>query len=136
MAHGDTKYAIREMEVTIMTSPTPQSIIEILSRVSSELTDLAQSVDRLHPLVQEIGASEKRDKETLLQEAQSIDLIEQRLSSLSHFLVELIEIIPPEWEILSRSAAQKLKLSALAHRLSAPEGHVHHRHVSGEPEMF
>lgn len=119
-----------------MTSRAPQPIIEVLSRISAELTDLAQAVDRLHPLVQEIGDAEKKDKEILLQEAQSIDLIEQRLSSLSHFLVELIEVIPPEWEILSRSAAQKLKLSALAHRLSAPEGHAHHCHVSGELEIF
>jgi hypothetical protein len=119
-----------------MTSRTPQPIVEILSRVSAELTDLAQSVDRLHPLVQEIGDAGRKDRDVLMHEAQSIDLIEQRISSLAHFLVELTEIIPPEWEVLSRGAAQKLKLSALAHRLSSPEGHVHHGHVSGELEMF
>jgi hypothetical protein len=119
-----------------MTSRTPQPIVEILSRVSAELTDLAQSVDRLHPLVHDIGDGGRHDREFLMHEAQSIDLIEQRLSSLAHFLVELTEIIPPEWEILSRAAAQKLKLSALAHRLSAPEGHVLHDHLSGELEMF
>lgn len=120
----------------IMPSRTPQPITEILSRISAELTDLAQSVDRLHSLVQSVDGPGKKEKDAFLQEAQSIDLIEQRLSSLSHFLVELVDIIPPEWEVIGRAAAQKLKLSALAHRLSAPEGHVHPSHASGELEIF
>jgi hypothetical protein len=118
-----------------MTCRNPQPIVEILSRVSAELIDLAQSVDKLHALVEDAEGARK-DKDGFLQDAQSIDLIEQRLSSLSHFIDELVELIPPEWEVLGRAAAQKLKLSALAHRLSAPEGHVHHSHVSGELEIF
>ncbi|BDV33030.1 MULTISPECIES: hypothetical protein [Methylocystis] len=119
-----------------MPSRTPQPITEILSRISAELIDLAQSVDRLHSLAQSVDGPGKKEKDAFLQEAQSIDLIEQRLSSLSHFLVELVEIIPPEWEVIGKAAAQKLKLSALAHRLSAPEGHVHPSHASGELEIF
>jgi hypothetical protein len=118
-----------------MTCRNPQPIVEILSRISAALIDLAQSVDQLHSLV--AGADDARkDKDAFLQDAQSIDLIEQRLSSLSHFIDELVEMIPPEWEVIGRAAAQKLKLSALAYRLSAPEGHVHHAHVSGDLEMF
>jgi hypothetical protein len=118
-----------------MTSRNPQPIVEILSRISAELNDLAQSVDRLHSLVVDAHAA-NTDKETFLQDAQSIDLIEQRLSNLSYFIDEITGMIPPEWEIVGKAAAQKLKLTALAHRLSAPEGQVHPDHASGEFEMF
>jgi hypothetical protein len=119
-----------------MTCRTPQPVVEILSRVAAELNDLAQSVDRLHSLIEGFDG-EDMDREAFLQNAQAIDLIEQRLSSLSHFMIELIEIVPPEWEVIGRAAAQKLKLAALAHRLSAPEGHhVQVGHATGDLEMF
>lgn len=71
-----------------------------------------------------------------MQTAQSIGLVEQRLSSLSHFVLEAAELIPGEWEILGHAAAQKLTLSALAHRLSAAEEHDHHIGAPGEMEFF
>jgi len=119
------------------TSASPQPITDILSRVATELTDLAQSVNQLHALVEGFGgAGDETARDHFLHNAQSIDLVEQRLSSLSHFLLEMNEIIPPHWEITGRAAAQKLKLSALAHRLSAPEGHLHLGHVAGDLEFF
>jgi hypothetical protein len=119
-----------------MTSRDPQQIVEILARVGAELTDLADSVNQLHTLAEGMGQMRGPEREAMMREAQSIDLIEQRLTSLAHFFTELVPLIPADWEITGRVAAQKLKLSALAHRLSAVDATPGHSHVTGEFECF
>lgn len=119
-----------------MTCHSSQPVVEILSRVAAELTELAHMVDNLHSLVDGMEHLRDAQREVAMRDAQSIDLIEQRLSSLAHFFSELLEMIPPDWEITGKAAAQKLKLSALAHRLSAAEGSAGHDHAAGEYEGF
>jgi hypothetical protein len=115
----------------------PQPIVDILSRVAVELTDLAGSVERLHSLVETIDHNCAVQRSAYFHTAQSIDIAEQRLASLSHFITELVELIPPDWEILGHAAARNLKLTALATRLSNKEAlELVATHAAGESEFF
>lgn len=120
----------------MMTSQELQPVAEMLNRVARELDDLARSVDDLHALVETNGRKRFTARAGFMHQAQSIDLVEQRLSSLSHFLVELAGLVPPEWEVHSNAAAQKLKLSALAMRLSSKESGEAVAVIAGESEFF
>lgn len=115
-----------------------EPITEILSRVARELTDLAESVDRLHSLVENVNRDSIRDIGAFMHSAQSIDIVEQRLSGLSHFVQELCELMPDHWEVEGHVAAQNLKLAELARRLSNFESHepASTEHLPGESEFF
>jgi hypothetical protein len=124
----------------IIMQPTrqPQPIIEILGRVAAELTDLAKSVDRLHCLVENIDRDHIVERRSFIHSAQAIDIIEQRLSGLAHFVLELGELMPGHWEVVSHTAAENVKLSELSARLSnkEPVDSTAYRCAAGESDFF
>jgi hypothetical protein len=115
-----------------------EPITEILSRVAWELTDLAKSVDRLHGLVENVNREHIIEIGSFLHSAQSIDIVEQRLSGLSHFVSELCELMPSHWEVEGHVATQNLKLTELARRLSNRTNYELSTvpHAAGEFEFF
>lgn len=114
-----------------------QPIVDILARVADELQDLAISVDGLHCLVVDIDERYAAQRRNFTESAQAIDIVEQRLSSLSHFLRELVELMPAHWEVDGEAATRNLKLSALAARLSKNESAQRlATHAAGEFEFF
>jgi hypothetical protein len=120
------------------TTQQTQPIVEILSRVAHELTDIAKSVDHLHCLVENIDGGCIVERSAFMQSAQSIDIVEQRLSGLSHYITELAELMPAHWEVEGQAAVQKLKLSRLAARLSCDTAHEAAllAHPTGDLEFF
>lgn len=115
-----------------------QLVIEILRRLARELDESAALVDDLHALVElSARAGVARDGD-FVRSAQSIDMLQQRLAGLSHFISELAELTPSHWLVESHAAAKKLKLSKLAERLShMGDGPLSHcDHEAGELEMF
>ncbi len=115
-----------------------QSMPSILARVEAELSDLAACVDDLHKIVEIVGDEVIRDKAKFYHSAQSIDIVEQRLSGLAHFVSELANMTPAHWSVDCHVAASKLKLSALAKQLSSHDGHhaSSHQQAAGESEFF
>lgn len=126
-----------EVDGTMTEAQDSQPIVGILTRVAIELQDLAKSVDDLHCLVVDIEHVSVTQRRTFLSRGQTIDIVEQRLSSLSHFMTELVELMPSHWEVDGEAATRKLKLSALATRLSKKEAAQSViAHMAGESEFF
>jgi hypothetical protein len=138
--HAPTCVGFTFWERAVMTKHIQRTepITAILSRVALELTDLAKCVDRLHGMVENVRRDCIVEIGPFLQSAQNIDIVEQRLSCLSHFVSELCELMPSHWEVEGRVAAQNLKLAELARRLSNIENHESTSigQLSGESEFF
>jgi hypothetical protein len=98
-----------------------EPVIDILTRVASELDDIAAAINQLHALIECIDQGGIKDKGLFIHSAQAIDILEQRASGLSHFISELSDLMPDHWELESLAAARKLKLSELAARLTRRE---------------
>jgi hypothetical protein len=115
-----------------------QLIIEILKRLANELDESAALVDDLHELVELAARAGVAQDNGFLCSAQNIDILQQRLACLSHFVSELAELTPSHWVVESHEAAKKLKLSKLAERFShSGDGPLAHwEHEAGEIEMF
>jgi hypothetical protein len=115
-----------------------QLVIEILRRLADELDESAVLVDDLQTLVETAARTGVAQDNDFVRSAQSIDILQQRLACLSHFMLELAELTPSHWVVESHAAAKKLKLSKLAERL----GHIGdaplspNDHQAGELEIF
>ena len=91
-------------------------LVEVLG---AELTELAGLADALQDVVAEIALSADMPRPSLLEEAQSLDLIVQRLRSLATFLQGVGPGLPPAWSLDASSAARQVTLAGLASRLCA-----------------
>jgi hypothetical protein len=107
----------------------------LLERLSAELADMAQAVNRLHPL-----AAAQADKATsapdpaYLQALQGIDHIEQKLRALAGFLADLAPAAAPAWQLDPHHALAALTLADLATRLA---GHTPPEATNdGDCELF
>jgi hypothetical protein len=116
----------------------PHLAIDILRRLAKELDQSAGLVDDLHALVERSAWLDGAQNNEFVRSAQSIDILQQRLAELSHFVSELAELTPSHWVMESHIAAKKLKLSKLAEALN----HMGDRplppseHEAGEVEIF
>lgn len=114
------------------------AVLSRIHMIQGKLSNAAGSVDDLHRLVSaavERGA--KRD-DSFLRWAQTVDILEQKLSALSHYVGELAELMPEHWVVKNEAATKKLKLSRLAERLGRLSDHpdLGAEHASGEFEIF
>jgi hypothetical protein len=110
-----------------------QALVDVLSRLASELRETAKETDRLHCLVDGVAWGDVKEKAELMRSAQAIDAIEQKLSGLSEFVAALAEQAPRQWEVAGHLAAARLKLAGLAARLV---DRPHADHPAGESEFF
>ncbi|WP_018264540.1 hypothetical protein [Methylosinus sp. LW4] len=114
----------------------PQPLVEVLSRLATELRNAAKETDRLHCLVDGVEWSNIEEKHELIHSAQAIDSIEQTLSGLSDFVCALAELAPAEWQVCGGAAARSVKLAELAARLGDHDDDGRTDHPAGELEFF
>jgi hypothetical protein len=132
---GDAE--LQKVAMTMRDTQQAEPVIDILTRVASELTDIADGVSQLHSMIDCIDQGGIRDKSAFIHSAQAIDILEQRACGLAHFITELAELMPDHWELESAAAARKLKLSELATRLTRREiVEVMAAITPGESEFF
>lgn len=112
-------------------------LVEVLIRIGIELEEAAASVEDLHALV-EASVKGGASSDTFLRQAQTIDILQQRLVALASFIGQISETTPSSWLIETSDAVNKVKLSRLRERLSqicnAHDAAEHH--ISGELQMF
>lgn len=115
-----------------------QLLIEVLKRLAQEIDESAVYVDDLSQLVALALHHGVDSDPSFVHAAQSVDILHQRLSCLSHYLQELAVLTPTHWVVESHTAAKKLKLSKLADRLShlGEESAGKLEHHAGEVEFY
>ena len=99
-------------------APNSQMLIEILRRIAHELNDAGSLVGDLHELVELAVVHGAAQDGAFTRSAQSIDILQQRLAGLSHFLSEIAALTPSHWVVESHVATKNLKLTRLAERLN------------------
>lgn len=92
------------------------SLAELLGRVGGELASAAREVDDLHVLVT-YATAEELTSDSFVRRVQTIDLLQQHLQALSHFMCALSRTVPTGW-VVSGEAADGVKLARLRERLS------------------
>jgi len=114
-----------------------QLLIEVLKRLAQEIDESTVYVDDLSELVALSLQHGVDGDPAFLRAAQSVDILQQRLCCLSHYLQELAVLTPTHWVVESHTAAKKLKLSKLADRLGhLEESSAKLEHLAGEVEFY
>ena len=91
---------------------------DVVERVSHELNDLAGAVHRIQSLVSILVREDAFHQVANIHEMQSLDLIAQKVESISDFLAGLSSDMPSFWRIDTREAANLIGLADLAARLT------------------
>lgn len=94
------------------------SVRETLKRVSSELTSLSLSADRLQHIIGDVLSETASAKDDALFSLQDLDRMKQTLSELAHFVTALSQATPAESCVDIRQAEKRLALRDLAARLT------------------
>lgn len=111
------------------------ALAEVLSAMKVELAELAVCGERLQDILGEaISHAGKCPDPALIEEAQGLDRMVQRLSALSDFIQAVSGELPPGWMLDVDAALDALPLSDLAARLGRREIGV--RSPSGDFDMF
>ncbi len=108
---------------------------DVLVRIGTELSEAAVSVDDLHAIV-EAAISNGGATDSLMRQAQTIDILQQHLHALAQFIGELSTAVPPGCRIESSDAMNNLKLSGLRLRLSELCCDPLESHDAGDLHMF
>ena len=117
---------------------TDLALADVLDRVGQELKTLERSMEEMHPIVERLLAEVAPQELASIMAMQNIDRIEQTLSSLAQFLHAVAQSTPQEWQLDIGVAAMTVRLSDLAHRLSAAQDSIHYRAEvdAGECELL
>jgi hypothetical protein len=112
-----------------------EPLADVLNRLQGELVELACTALGLQSaLGPALSAVAERDP-AILHKAQALDLMAQRLDSLSIFVAGLARITPVSSRVDPSAAAEGVFLSDLAHRLANPAT-VTEVVESGDMELF
>ncbi len=125
--------------VTIATSDEDvprKPVDEILQSVVAEISALASDADRLQDVIGRLVPEGEQLDTEVIRQAQSIDIIVQRLHGLSDFLATLATDVPMGWRLDARTAANRLLLADLAHRLGGNEHNPGPDVSSGDCDLF
>lgn len=110
---------------------------DLVQRLGDEMRDIAGGLHRLQALLGLILDESTLRGHSSLHEMQSLDLIHQRVESLSDFLAVLGYSIPAGWVVDTRDAGNLIRLSGLAARLAGQaEGDALISPTAGEFESF
>ena len=69
-------------------------------------------------------------------DVQSLDLLSQRLTALSQYVLTIGRLLPPDWQVNSHHALSNITLSDLQYRLKGAPVPENLEHESGELELF
>jgi hypothetical protein len=111
-------------------------VSELLGRVSTELSDIAAQVERLHPLVAAQSGQLAATDPHYAQALQSFDHIEQKLRCLAGYLYEIGTGTSPVWQLDPQAALAAITLSDLAARLAGQTSEQPNAAPSGDFELF
>jgi len=108
---------------------------DVLQAMRVELAELADCGERLQEILGiAIRHSGKQPEPALIEEAQGLDRMVQRLSALSDFIQAVSHELPPGWRLDVDAALNALPLSDLAGRLGRRDVGV--RAPAGDLDMF
>ncbi len=124
--------SIQSVEEPAATKP----VAEILTSVMAEIAALAGDADRLQDVIGRLMPEGDQLDHDVIRQAQSIDIIVQRLQGLSQFLQTLSSDVPMGWRLDANTAADGLLLADLAHRLGGRERNAGPDISSGECDLF
>lgn len=113
-----------------------EPLIAVLGRLAGELRRAAEETDRLHGLVEGVERGDPAAKAERICSAQTIDSLEQTLSSLASYIAALGALSSPRWKIAAHEALREVKLAELAARLADRAGADPDRRAPGELEFF
>jgi hypothetical protein len=113
--------------------PAPlNSILEALGEEFCELgrfTEEFQST--LSPALLQVAGNAQCHRDV-----QSLDLLSQRLTALSKYVLTIGKLLPADWEVNSQHALSNITLSDLQYRLKGAPLPENLEHESGELELF
>jgi len=69
-------------------------------------------------------------------DVQSLDLLSQRLTALSRYVLTIGRLLPPDWQVNSQHALSNITLSDLQYRLKGSPLPENLEHESGKLELF
>lgn len=99
-----------------MASPSTSKAADVLSRISAELSELAETSSDLEAVVGELAA-DVRAHGLQLERVQALDHLTQRLNALAGFVLRIAPELPTTAVIDVGEAAADLPLKDLADRL-------------------
>ena len=108
------------------------SILEALGEEFFELgrfTEEFQST--LSPALLQVAGNSQCHRDV-----QSLDLLSQRLTALSHYVLTIGRLLPSDWQVNSHHALSNITLSDLQYRLKGAPVPEDLNHQSGELELF
>lgn len=115
-----------------------RAVADVLEAVSRETGDLHLAAVRLQVMAGElIAQAQLPAHHPLIEEAQGLDALAQKLDALSGFLARLAAVTPQGWRLDIAEAVQPVFLADLAKRLCRehlPEDDSHA--ASGDFELF
>lgn len=100
------------------------SLSESLDRVADEVGDLVRLGDQLQAVISRLAAAEDPPDAATLIEAQTADLLSQRLAGLAGFIRALAKAAPGHVTADIGAAVRALTLAEQIRRLSAPCPHA------------
>jgi hypothetical protein len=115
------------------------SVRQILDAVGGEVRSLADLADGLqHMMGRLLGGAVAPSDGMVIEEAQELDALVQRLRELASFIEELLPGVSPQWRLDAGPAVLAVRLAELARRLTRPAGDAVPPPVvmPGEPELF
>lgn len=121
---------------TIEADEATKPVAEILQSLVAEISALASDADRLQDVIGRLMPDNTQLDFDMIRQAQSIDIIVQRLHGLSDFLATLKGDVPVGWRLNVQPAADRLLLADLAHRLGGSEPNSGPDVSSGDCDLF
>lgn len=114
---------------------TDVALAEVLAAMRIELAELAVCGERLQDILGlAIAHARGVPDPALIEEAQGLDRMVQRLSALSMFIEAVTDDLPPAWRLDVDDALNALPLTDLACRLSRRESEA--KPPSGDLDLF
>ncbi len=108
------------------------SILEALGEEFHELGRFAEQFQStLSPALLQVASNPDCHRDV-----QSLDLLAQRLTALSHYVLTIGRLLPEEWEVNSHHALSNITLSDLQYRLKGAPLPDEPEKQSGELELF
>lgn len=123
------------MEMVVDNDVHATSLRHILVTISAECHELSEFLDRFqHALSPALIRVAEEDE--CHRDIQSLDLLAQRLASLSGYVLEISSEIPEDMKIDSRDALANIPLAELQYRLKGTPLPQDSNHLSGELDLF
>lgn len=107
----------------------------VLAKIGSELQGLNKIVDQIQSTLSPVLNGLHLDKKSH-RDIQSLDILSQKLSSLSLYTINLSQLIPEDFQVDADNALSSISISALKHRLKGGSASHMSENLSGDLEIF